>query len=344
MLIARAPVRISFAGGGTDLPAYYERYGGMVISATLNRYAYAIVEPTEEPHVHVSSADYGTFFTTREGAGTDMPNLLALPRAALEHAGVERGIDLFVATQVPPGTGLGSSSAVTAALVRVLAAAQGIELPPVAVAEAACEIEIGRLGMPIGKQDQYAAAFGGINAITFDARGVTVEPLHLTPMVMQRLEACLMLFFTGTARRSADILADQAHAIEHKAAPVLTSLDRIKALAREARQILEGNSPDALGELLHENWLYKRTLTSGIATSRIDEVYTDARSAGAIGGKITGAGGGGFLLLYCTPEHQDAVRAVLGAQGLRHMDVRFSPRGAHLLSAKEEALVVHGSR
>src|SRR5262249_17753122 len=220
---------------------------------------------------------------------------------------------------------------VTVSLVKAFSTLMGNVLSPYDLAEEACGLEIGKLQMPIGKQDQYAAAFGGINAITFAADGVQVQPLRLSSETRRRLEKSLMLFFTGSARDSALILAEQEQAIRRDQSTVMDALHRIKALAEETRKALERGEPDHLGELLHENWLNKRHLASRISTSFIEEIYQVARASGALGGKITGAGGGGFLMLYCPPARQDAVTKALAAPGLKRMEFLFAERGGEIL-------------
>lgn len=338
MGIARAPVRISFGGGGTDLPAYYSRFGGLVVSAAINRYCYAIARPALGGSVQIASADYATWQTYSAGQLPDVAEPLALPKAVLERfasAGLtQRGIDLFLASEVTPGTGLGSSSAMTVALLRAVAGYLGIELSAAELGEIASEIEIERLGMPIGKQDQYASAFGGLNIIEFSDHAVDVTPLDLPDDLAAALNTSLLLFSTGRSRNSADILRQQS-ADTGTNRSVTASLHRIKGLAREMIDALQGGDLNAFGGLLDVAWQEKKRLSGRISTSDIDAWYAAARAAGALGGKITGAGGGGFLLLYCPPERQPALRATLTELGLRELLFDFDWSGAELLTATE---------
>jgi D-glycero-alpha-D-manno-heptose-7-phosphate kinase len=331
MLIARAPVRISLAGGGTDLAAYYERHGGMVISAAIAKYFYAFIEVTGQPGLQISSSDYHAFFRHPHGQPLLWDGNLSLPRAVLHRFGISDGVELFLASEVPPGTGLGSSSTVAVTIIKALSTLQGHALTKQEVAEEACAIEIQKLGMPIGKQDQYAASFGGLNAITFTAEGTTVEPLAISDETRQTLEHSILLFFTGSAHNSATILAEQKQSSQQDQGKVVESLHGIKQLAVEARAALEGGKPNYLGELLHENWERKKRLASGISNPRIDEAYELARANGALGGKIAGAGGGGFLMVYCPPARQEKVTAALDAFGLIRMDYHFDHGGARVL-------------
>src|SRR5436853_6866466 len=228
MLIARAPMRISFGGGGTDLEAYYGSYGGLVISTAINKYFYAIMSTDDSDDLQVISADYRSLF--RHSAYNDLfwNGDLALPKAVLHHFGIRRGLNLFVASEVPPGTGLGSSSAAAVTMVRAISTLVEQPMTKQQVAELASYIDVSKLGMPIGKQDQYAAAFGGLNKITFTCDGVTVEPLNIDPEVRRTLERRLMLFFTGSSRESPSILKHRRKSTENKDESVMQALHNIK--------------------------------------------------------------------------------------------------------------------
>ncbi|MCS6964813.1 hypothetical protein [Thermoflexus sp.] len=329
MLIARAPVRISFAGGGTDLPAYYTRYGGQVLSVTLNRYVYTILSPAPRA-AHLISANYSLFHQYAPDRDALWDGNLSLPRAILEAFGSPNGIDVFIAAQVPPGTGLGSSGSMTVSMIAALAAWSGWSLSRAEIAELACQIEIDRLGMPVGKQDQYAAAFGGLNRIRFEASRVTVERVPIAPEIRQTLERRLRLFYTGQARPSSTILKTQQRATAEEDPQVLRRLHLLKAMAEEMEERLTLGDLDGFGRLLHEAWGLKRGLAASISNDFIDRCYAAAREAGAIGGKITGAGGGGFLLLYC-PEHAiEPVTKVMMDMGLKPMDVAFDDQGVQV--------------
>lgn len=329
-LIARAPLRISLAGGGTDLPAYYEKYGGMVVSTTIDKYVYVHCSPNgvgASHDVQITSANYHTFYRHNHGMPMGWDGDLSLPRAVLHTFGIERDLSLFVASEVPPGTGLGSSSAIAVALAGAVAAYLQRPLTRRQVAELACQIELGKLHAPIGKQDQFAAAFGGCNAITFSMEGVTVEPIPVPPHVLKQLDRRLLLFFTGTARDSAAILKDQQQLSAQGKSPTIESLHRMKEIAQECRVCLQTGDVDGIGRLLNDGWLHKRALVSGITNSRIDQLYDVALLNGALGGKITGAGGGGFLLLYCHEDHQEQLTQAMEGVGLRRMDFHFEPKG-----------------
>ncbi len=331
MLIARAPVRISFAGGGTDLQSYYEQFGGMVVSATIDKYFYAFVTVHKGEDIQIMSSDYHTFH--RQSATADMvwDGDLALPRAILSYFNIHEGLSMFLASQVPPGTGLGSSSTVTVSIIKAISSLLGLGMSKHEIADLACRIEIEKLGMPIGKQDQYAAAFGGVNAITFGTNGVTVEPLMLSRETLEGLEQRILLFYTGVARESAKVLTQQNRAIRLADTSVIGSLHAIKAMATETRRCLETGDLAAYGEILHASWEQKRRLVAGISNPHIDECYETARSHGAVGGKITGAGGGGFMMLSCQPAKRAGVTEALEGLGLKRMDFAIDFDGAKIL-------------
>jgi D-glycero-alpha-D-manno-heptose-7-phosphate kinase len=331
MLIARAPVRISFAGGGTDLPAYYEKYGGAVLSTTIDKYFYVFLQVSGDDTIQITSSDYRTFY--RHDGDTPMlfDGDLSLPRAILNHFGLQRGISLFLASEIPPGTGLGSSSTVAVAMVKAVATARGLFLSKQQIAELACQIEIAKLGAPIGKQDQYACAFGDLNLIEFTRDDVRVTPVPIAPEKRRALEKRIMLFFTGGSRDAATILREQKKSSEQNDERVLGALHAVKEMAYRAREILGKGEMREIGELLDENWQKKKQFAGGISTPFIDECYDLACKNGAGGGKVTGAGGGGFLMLYCEPQFQDAVTQALEAKGLKRMDFRFESEGARVL-------------
>ncbi len=331
MLIARAPVRISLAGGGTDLPAYYERHGGFVLSTTIDKYFYVLVSLTSADSIQISSSDYRVFYRQRPGEAPLWDGDLGLVKAALHLFGLERGLSLFLASEVPPGTGLGSSSAVAVALVKAMAALGGRLLSPAEVAARACSLELEELSSPIGKQDQYAASFGGLNAITFATDSVAVESLVLPRNTRDALERNLLLFFTGATRQANAILARQQRASVDDQGATVGALHAIKRAAKEAKHVLEQGQVRCFGEILAELWEYKKKLAAGVSNPRIDELYALARRHGAIGGKLAGAGGGGFLLLYCEESYQAPVTRALEEAGLYRMDYRFEHGGAQVL-------------
>lgn len=332
MLIARAPVRVSFFGGGTDLPAYFNEFGGAVLSVTLDKYVYAILSVNQGRPLQITSSDYRTFYRHPKGQPLRQEGDLSLPRAVFQHLGIEDGVSVFLASEVPPGTGLGSSSSVTVALTKAITTACGQHMAPVDIASLACNIELGRLGMPIGVQDQYAAACGGFNWISFNSRGVRVEPLAIAPEIVSRLESNLLLIFTGSARNSADILSRQRKSSETRDATVIEALHTARELAERGRALFLRGNLDAFGRLLDEAWRAKKRFAQGISNEQIDRLYAIARANGALGGKLAGAGGGGFLMLYCEDGAAARVEASLRDAGdYRRMEYAFEYDGARVL-------------
>ena len=327
VLIARAPMRIGLGGGGTDLPSYYGQHTGMVLNLAINKYIYVMVQPASQPGTQVVSAGYGAF---QQWADDQMfwGNDLALPRAVLEYMGEPHDLDILIASGVPPGTGLGSSGAVGVAMLTALYGWEGQQPSPAEIAEAACEIEISRMGMPVGKQDQYASAFGGFNQIWFYPDHVEVHPLILKPETQTQLEQRLMLFYTGQARASSSILTKQDHDTRIARPKILATLLRLKEIAGGMVRTLKQDDLDDFAALLHMAWKYKKRLNRRVSNPLIEEAYKVARAAGAAGGKVSGAGGGGFLLLYAKERYQDAITSQLGTLGLIRLEFAPAWQGA----------------
>ncbi len=329
-------MRISFGGGGTDLEAYYSKYGGVVVSGAIDKYFYAVISESGSQSLQLISANYGSFHLQEAVQDLVWDGNLALPKAVVDHFGFPPGHDVFMASEIPPGTGLGSSSAAAVCLCLALSAKQGTRTSRAELAELASHLEIERLGMPIGKQDQYASAFGGINVITFTAAGVFVEPLKLSPERVKELEGNLMLFFMGSSRSSSTILRQQQESTRRGDVAVVESLHAIKEVAGQMRYEIEQGDLSEVGRLLDVSWERKKRLARSVSNPEIDDVYRIAREAGAVGGKVTGAGGGGFLMLYCPLEQQAEVTRALQFRGLRPMRFHFDMQGAHVLLESAE--------
>jgi D-glycero-alpha-D-manno-heptose-7-phosphate kinase len=353
VLIARAPVRISFAGGGTDVPAYYQQYGGMVINTTIDKYFYVIVNQVGRGATQIISADYKTLFSVTHpnfrgrrrsdrltqnfaqfdpDIKLDLSGDLVLPQAILEYFGLAHGQSIFLASEIPPGTGLGSSSAAAVCLIKAFSTYRGREMNKRENAELACHIEIEKLKMPIGKQDQYASAFGGVNQFEFAPDGtVTVNHLQMARNIADGLEDWLMLFYTGVSRHSTSILEKQKASMESEDKKVLDNLHYMKELALSMKHCMENGDLPNFGAILDEGWQRKKQLVSSISNDSINDLYQAAKEAGAIGGKITGAGGGGFLLLCCPPEKKLSVVAAMSQRNLKEMYFKLETRGAHVV-------------
>ena len=331
MLIVRAPVRISLAGGGTDLPVYYESFGGAVLNTTIDRYFYVFLNVLEKDTVQVTSSDYRTFYRQEDSQSINWDSELHLPQIILEHFGVHKGLSLFMASEIPPGTGLGSSSTVTVAIIKAVSTALSSNLSKHELAELACQIELEQLSAPIGKQDQYAAAFGGLNFIEFKKDEVLVNRIEIDPQVKLALGKNLLLFFTGSTRSASKILAKQNQNSQRNDPIVIEALHRVKEMAYEVLNVLEQGDLHGFAKLLHENWVMKKQFAKGVSNARIDEAYSIALEKGALGGKITGAGGGGFLMLYVEPSKHIAVTDTLEEKGFKRMEFHFESLGARVL-------------
>ncbi|HWQ15798.1 MAG TPA: GHMP kinase, partial [Roseiflexaceae bacterium] len=296
MLIARTPVRISFGGGGTDLAAYYRQFGGMVVSAAINKYIYGIVSKNFDTTFQVISADYrqSVLALPADGAAYPYDKLeLKLCQVAYEHFALRAPINVFIAAEVPPGTGLGSSSATTLTLCNIFSTLQGQAMSRIQLAETAYTLETVKLQAPIGKQDQYACAYGGLHVFEFAPdETVTVRPLRLAGSALRALERRLMLFYTGATRQARAILAEQQAQSGRAGGPTVAALHEIKALGWAMVDALEGERLAEFGRLLDASWTQKKRLARQVTNAAIDAAYAAARRAGALGGKITGAGGG----------------------------------------------------
>jgi D-glycero-alpha-D-manno-heptose-7-phosphate kinase len=322
MIISKTPLRLSFVGGGTDLADFYDQHGGAVVSSAIDKWIHVIVAPRFEGDLRVS-------YSRTEIVPTASDVKHELVREALSLTGLPRGLDVVTLADVPSqGTGLGSSSAVTVGLLNALYAYQGMFRSPLDLAEEASQIEIDILGKPIGRQDQYAVAHGGFNFIEFLPRGggIRVEPIICPPQTLERLHRSLMLFYTGRQRAASEVLSGQRNAIIEGSAT--TALLGMRDLAYELRETLGRGDAESVGPLLDRNWELKRSLVSGLSDDQIDEWYAQARKAGASGGKLLGAGAGGFLLIMASPERQPNVRAALGT--LREVPFHFAARGTQI--------------
>lgn len=323
MIISRTPLRVSFLGGGSDLPAYYRRDGGAVLSTAIDHSVYVTVSRKFDDAVRVSYSRTEEVPHSRDVAHP-------LVREALAMLGIEGGIEITSIADIPAkGTGLGSSSSFTVGLLNALHAHCGRHVPAEKLATQCCEIEIERCGEPIGKQDQYAAAFGGFNFIRFHSdERVEVNKIVCAPEVMAGLQERLLFFYTGITRLASELLQRQSEEMAGDACKRQGMAEMVR-LAETAYAGLCAGRADSLGEMLHDAWQIKKRMTDGISNSLVDDAYQAARDAGATGGKLLGAGGGGFLLLYAEPDRHDAIRHALST--LRETQFRFAPQGSSII-------------
>jgi D-glycero-alpha-D-manno-heptose-7-phosphate kinase len=325
---ASAPLRISFVGGGTDFPHYYERHGGAVLSATIDHAAHVSVAPRDDRQVRIRSLDLGHLVGYHLEHGPVYDGVMDLPKAAIERMGVPTGIDVDIASDAPPGSGLGGSSALVTACVGALAMLTDRSMAPGEVAELAYLIERDDLGIAGGWQDQFAAAFGGFNLIEFDQRGAAVRPLALSPEAIGELRAHLLLCYTGRVRTDLGLIATQIRMYEDGREDTIVGMKQLQAMAFEMRRELEDGNLDRLGPMLREAFESKKLMNPRVSEGTpVERLLAVAADAGASGGKICGAGGGGYLLLACRPDRQPAVRTALEALGGRFAEFAFRGHG-----------------
>ncbi len=333
VLRARAPLRISFAGGGTDVEPFPQREGGAVLSATISSFAFSTLRPRCDGRITVQSLDYGTSIGFDVDGPIEFDGQLDLPKAAIDRilqidgAIPSRGFDLFLHTQAPPGSGLGSSSAVMVSVIGLVAQHCGLDLTPYAVADLAYRLEREDLGIPGGSQDQYAAAFGGFNYLEFRPEQVIVNPLRVRDATVHELEHNMLLAFTGRTRVSDHIIDDQRHRYESGNADAMEGLRAQRDLAEQMKVALVRGEVDRFGRLLGQAWQEKRKMSARISTPLIDEAVERAMKVGALGGKVTGAGGGGHMVFVCEFERRHVVAETLLELGLTLSEVTFAKDG-----------------
>jgi D-glycero-alpha-D-manno-heptose-7-phosphate kinase len=328
MIITKTPLRISFCGGGTDLAAFYERAGyGAVLSTSIDKFVYLAIHRYFENKFLLK-------YSTSELTETVEEIKHPLIRECLKLAEIDEPLEVTSFADIPSsGSGLGSSSAFSVGLLHACRAFRGRLSSKESLAAGACEVEIERLREPIGKQDQFAVAYGGLNLIRFNADGSTwIDPVILPKGLKAEMESRLLLFYTGTTRNASDILAEQRSRTRDNE-ETFQALLKIRDQAEQLRAELVAGHLDALGHLLHEGWQLKRQIASGITSPHLDSIYDRAIAAGAIGGKLLGAGGGGFFLFYCEANRQDAVRAAMGE--LREVRFGMENQGSRIIFVEE---------
>lgn len=327
MIITRTPFRISFVGGGSDLAAFYEKSPGAVISTSINKYMYISSHKYfEEDKIR---AKYSKTETVNSVEELDHPII----KTILNQFAIKGGLEISSIADVPAGTGMGSSSSFTVGTLHNLGATTGKYLSKEDLARMACDVEINQLNEPIGKQDQYAAAYGGLNVIEFLSDGkVNVRPVHLNEQVSSSLQKNLMMFYIGNQRSASNILAEQRKNTSSE--DKFKSLQHMVSLVYDLETALLKGELDNFGKIMHENWILKQKLASGISNPLINELYDAALDNGALGGKLLGAGGGGFMLFYCPEHHQDKLTNAL--QKVRPFQFNFEHNGSQVIFHSNE--------
>ncbi len=325
MILSRAPTRITLGGGGTDLKSYYSKYGGFLIAGAIDKYCTILATKRFYDSIRLS-------YSRMEIKDNVEEIEHRIFKAALKLLGIEKGIELHSAADVPANCGLGTSSTFTVALLNALHAYKREFVAQKQLAEEACHIEIDILGEPIGKQDQYMAAFGGLTCLTFEKNGeVLVEPLKISGETLDQLESNLLLFFTGKERKASEILSEQDERSKKEDPEMIQNLHQIKEIGLETKKYLEKGKVEMLGELLHVHWETKKKRSQKMSDPFIDECYEVAREKGAIGGKLIGAGGGGFFMFYCNNSEKPKLIEAMTKMGLRWERFRFDFDGAKIL-------------
>jgi D-glycero-alpha-D-manno-heptose-7-phosphate kinase len=331
---AKAPLRISFAGGGTDVPPFPEREGGLVLSATINRYAYGALAPRSDCRIRLESVDFGLALNYEEHEEILFDGRLDLAKAAIRKMG-RGGYDLFLHSNAPPGSGLGSSSAVMVTLIGLLKEFHSRPLTDYEVAQLAFELERNELGIKGGLQDQYAATFGGFNFIEFGADRVIVNPLRIPSDVVHELEHNMLLCYTGKTRSGDGIIEDQTSRWTGGNEVAMAGLRAGKELAGAMKNALLQRRLTDFGEMLDAAWQEKKKMSPRITNGFIDSAYEEARKHGALGGKVTGAGGGGYMVMYCPFQRKHLVANALSALNMHVTEVEFTSHGLATWSIDE---------
>jgi D-glycero-alpha-D-manno-heptose-7-phosphate kinase len=319
MIIVQTPLRISLFGGGTDFPDYFRAQGGSVLSSAIDKYIYVIIKERFDDQIRVS-------YTITEIVNHVDDIRHEIIREALKMTGIKNSVEIVTLGDVPAGTGLGSSSTVTVGALHAFHTYCDQTISTEKLAREACEIEVDILNKPIGYQDQFIASYGGLRFFEFNQDGsVSHQAVEMDPEISNQLSDRLMLLYSGTTRKSETILTEQKNNIHNN----LTVLSKLKEITCEARIALTEGRLDAIGYLLHESWELKKSLAAGINNGKLGEIYQIARKAGALGGKVTGAGGGGFLMLYCPLDKKENVRSALSH--LKELPFRFEPDGSRVI-------------
>ena len=324
MIITRAPLRITLGGGGTDLPSYYEQFGGVVLSAAISKYIFIAVNRT-------FTADYFLKYSALERVGHPRDIEHPIVREVLEAHDIGPSVEIVSMADIPAGTGLGSSGAFTVGLLHAVYAFRRHHVTPGSLADEACAIEIDRLRRPVGKQDQYVAAFGGIKCYDFAPGGqVAVSPLAISTDTMYDLEEHLLMFFTGYSRGADQVLTEQKARSEGGDPQMIDNLHYVKELGLRARAALEQADPEGFAGIMHEHWEHKKKRSASMSNHRIDHWYQRGREAGALGGKLVGAGAGGFLLFYTRDPR--SLRQAMASEGLSEVRFTFDHDGSTVIA------------
>ena len=332
MFVGMTPVRISFSGGGTDMPEYYEKYGGCVISTNINKFTYVVLNLKSDNSFQTFSSDFETHHKKTGYETLEPKHGTEIPISVVKYFKYKMGGDFLICSDVPPGSGLGASSSLTVNCINTTTSLLKKKLSKQKIAETAFHIERNLLKHPIGKQDDYVAAFGGFNYIKFEKDNVKVIPIKSSKSTINELEKNLLLFFVGDTRKNSNVLSKQLKNTAQGNNETIDSLHRAKSLVDEFYDKLKSSDLTSIGEILHKGWIAKKKFAKGVTNDKIDRIYQTALKCGATGGKLTGAGAGGHLLLYCQKSKQKRVLKKMTNLGLTSVPFNFHSNGPNILN------------
>lgn len=335
LIIGLTPVRLSFAGGGTDMPEFYENHDGSVIATTINHFTYTIIHPRFDKSFQAFSPDFKKYYSASKYDQIQIQDGTEIASSVIKYFKFKKGVNVILSSDVPAGSGLGASSSLAVNLVNVISHLKGDHLSKTEIAEKAFHIGRKILHWPIGKQDEYVSSFGGFNAVKFSKEKVSVQPINLSTSILTELQNNLLLFREGNTRNSSTILTTQIDMIKKKNADTITSLLTVKNLAFDMHKSLKQSDITKFGELLHQGWLAKKKFAKNVSNSRIDKIYDIALKNGAIGGKITGAGGGGHMLFYCEKPNQKKLEKKLHGLGLSRVQFSFYKNSSKIFETSD---------
>jgi len=332
MLIGISPVRISFAGGGTDLPEFYEKYEGSVVATTISQYTYVMIQERSDNAFQAFSPDFQKHYKATKFNKIEIEDGTEIASSVIKYLKYKKGINIVLCSDAPTGSGLGTSGALTVNLVNLIYNLQGLKNSKKNIAETAFKIGHDVLNWPIGKQDEYISSYGGLNFIKFKKNKIQVIPIKMEKNVTKELQNNLLLFFLGATRNSSTILSQQVKNIKEKNNKTIESLEQVNKLSKKMFRVLKKSNIDEFGDLLDEGWNAKKRFSEGVTNNKINKIYDLALQNGAVGGKLTGAGGGGHLLFYCKPTKKKNLIKKLTNIGLSHVPLKFTNQGPQVLN------------
>jgi D-glycero-alpha-D-manno-heptose-7-phosphate kinase len=332
MLIGISPVRISFAGGGTDLPEYYEKFGGNVVTSSISKFTYVIIQNRNDDSFQAFSPDFGSHHKPSKFDKIEHITGTEIATSAIKYFKYDKGVNMIIFSDVPGGSGLGASSSLMVNAVNMLSTLTKKNFTNEKIAETAFHISRNFLNWPVGKQDEYVSSFGGFNFIEFNKEKTKVTPIKMKKKSITELQNNLLLFFIGHTRDSSKILTNQINRIKKMNPTTIDSLHNVQNLAKDMKKSLQKSDLTQFGELLHNGWNMKKKFTKNVTTDYIDKLYDIGMKNGALGGKLTGAGGGGHMLFYCESPKQKKLIKEMSKLGIKKIDFKFHSDGAKILN------------